>query len=96
MTSSHRRHCSARFATALVLGLAATEMEGLYGTAKVCPAGEECLSEADIIRIMASERDYQRLFELWQGWDEARMTRAAENFFVSLGMPALPDCRSAS
>ena len=26
-----------------------------------------------------------------QGWDEVKMTRVAENFFVSLGMPALPD-----
>jgi len=26
-----------------------------------------------------------------QGWDEVKMTRVAENFFVSLGMPPLPD-----
>lgn len=26
-----------------------------------------------------------------QGWDEIRMTKTAENFFVSLGMPTLPD-----
>jgi peptidyl-dipeptidase A len=26
-----------------------------------------------------------------QGWDEVKMTRVAENFFVSLGMPALPE-----
>jgi peptidyl-dipeptidase A len=26
-----------------------------------------------------------------KGWDELRMTRVAENFFVSLGMPPLPD-----
>jgi peptidyl-dipeptidase A len=67
------------------LATLATEMEALYGTAKVCPEGEECLSEADIIRIMASERDYQRLFELWQGWhDTAQPARPMFERFVEL------------
>ncbi len=67
------------------LATLATEMEGLYGTAKVCLGNEACLSEADIIRIMASERDYQRLRELWQGWhDTARPARPMYERFVEL------------
>lgn len=67
------------------LATVAAEMEALYGTAKVCPEGEQCLSEADIIRIMASERDYQRLLELWQGWhDTARPARPMYERFVEL------------
>ncbi|HRP34733.1 MAG TPA: M2 family metallopeptidase [Gammaproteobacteria bacterium] len=63
----------------------ATEMEAMYGSAKVCPAEGECLDETAIIRLMARERDYQRLLDAWRGWhDTAAPTRAMYERFVEL------------
>src|SRR5690606_11700082 len=49
------------------LATIATGMEGMYGAAKFCPEGEECISETDIIRFMAENRDYDRLLAVWRG-----------------------------
>jgi len=63
----------------------ATGMEGMYGSAKYCPADGECLGETDIIRLMATERDYDKLLEAWRGWhDTARPMRSMYGRFVEL------------
>lgn len=63
----------------------ATGMEAMYGSAKVCPAEGECLDETAIIRLMARERDYQRLLDAWRGWhDTAAPTRTMYQRFVEL------------
>jgi peptidyl-dipeptidase A len=63
----------------------ATGMEGMYGSAKHCPEGGECLSETDIIRLMAAERDYDRLLDAWRGWhDTASPMRPIYQRFVEL------------
>ena len=62
-----------------------TGMEAMYGSARYCPAGGECLAETDIIRLMAGERDYERLLDLWQGWhDTARPARPMYQRFTEL------------
>ena len=62
-----------------------TGMEAMYGAAKYCPAGGECLAETDIIRLMASERDHDRLLDLWRGWhDTARPARPLYERFTEL------------
>ena len=67
------------------LATIATDMEGMYGSAKFCPEGEECLSETDIIRLMAENRDYDRLLHVWRGWhDTARPMRPMYERFVEL------------
>ena len=63
----------------------ATEMEAMYGSAKVCPAEGECLDETAIIRLMARERDYERLLGAWLGWhDTAAPMRPKYARFVEL------------
>jgi peptidyl-dipeptidase A len=63
----------------------ATELESRYGSAKVCPAEGECLDETAIIRLMAGERDYDRLLDAWRGWhDTAAPTRPMYERFVTL------------
>lgn len=62
-----------------------TGMEAMYGAARYCPASGECLAETDIIRLMAGERDYERLLDLWQGWhDTARPARPMYQRFTEL------------
>ncbi len=47
----------------------AARMESIYGKGKYCPDGEEsCLSEVDLIGIMANSRDYDELLDAWAGW----------------------------
>ena len=45
-------------------------MQSTYGKGKYCPEGPagKCLSDVDIIRIMAKSRDPKRLLEVWRGW----------------------------
>lgn len=44
-------------------------MESVYGKGKYCPSGEEsCLSEVDLIGVMANSRDYDKLLDAWTGW----------------------------
>jgi peptidyl-dipeptidase A len=63
----------------------ATAMEGMYGSAKYCPGDDRCLSESDIIRLMARERDYQVLLDAWRGWhDTAAPMRPMYQRFVQL------------
>jgi peptidyl-dipeptidase A len=67
------------------LATIATEMEGMYGTAKYCPQDGDCLAETDIIRLMAGNRDYRELLAAWQGWhDAARPLRPKYQRFVEL------------
>jgi peptidyl-dipeptidase A len=49
----------------------AARMEGAYGKGKYCPAGaptEKCIDLEEITRIMANDRDVNKLLEVWQGW----------------------------
>lgn len=47
----------------------AAALEGRYGKGKYCPGGgEKCLSETDIIRVMANSRDPKELLDVWRGW----------------------------
>ncbi|XP_076456252.1 uncharacterized protein LOC143290570 isoform X2 [Babylonia areolata] len=50
-----------------------SQMEGIYGTAKVCLDGEsECLGlEPGLEGILARERDHDRLLAVWEGWRNA-------------------------
>ena len=49
-----------------------TGMEGVYGKYQYCPdAGRhagECLSEPDMVKILAESRDEAELREIWSGW----------------------------
>lgn len=67
------------------LATIATDMEGMYGSAKHCPEGGECLSETDIIRLMEQSRDYHELLDAWRGWhDTARPLRPMYQRFAEL------------
>jgi len=45
-----------------------TELGSTYGKGKYCRSEENCLSDVDIIQIMATSRDEQELLDVWQGW----------------------------
>ena len=46
-----------------------TDMEGQYGSGKVCDdAGENCQTLADLEKIIAESRDYDALLEAWADW----------------------------
>jgi peptidyl-dipeptidase A len=49
----------------------AAELDAMYGAAKYCPPNapaDQCLDVEAITKIMHSERDPQRLLEVWRGW----------------------------
>lgn len=46
----------------------ATDLEGMYGAAKYCRNGNDCLSLPELEDIFAQSRDYDELLEAWQGW----------------------------
>ena len=51
------------------LAAIAARLESIYGKGKYCPNGEDsCLSEVDLIGIMATSRDYEALLDAWSGW----------------------------
>jgi peptidyl-dipeptidase A len=65
----------------------AASMEGTYGRGKYCPGGDQskCLDLQDITRILATNRDPQRLLEVWRGWHEiAKPIRKDYTRFVEL------------
>lgn len=67
------------------LATIATGMEGMYGSAKYCPAAGECLGETDIIRLMEQSRDYDELLDAWRGWhDTARPLQPMYQRFAEL------------
>ena len=46
-------------------------MEGTYGRGKYCPAGaqgDDCLDIEEVTKILAENRDPERLHEVWAGW----------------------------
>ena len=45
-----------------------TELGSTYGKGKYCRSEQDCLSDVDIIQIMATSRDEQELLDVWQGW----------------------------
>jgi peptidyl-dipeptidase A len=64
-----------------------SEMRGMYGRAKACPAGAEgdaCLDVEGVTKVLAESRDPQRVREVWEGWHaaaqpmKARYTRFVE------------------
>lgn len=47
----------------------ATELAGMYGTGKYCPAdGRDCMSLTELSKTMAESRDYEVLLDAWAGW----------------------------
>ncbi len=49
----------------------AAEMEAMYGAGKYCPPNtpaDQCLDIEAITKIMQTNRDPQRLLEVWRGW----------------------------
>ncbi|MFQ5982572.1 MAG: M2 family metallopeptidase [Woeseiaceae bacterium] len=46
-----------------------TELEGMYGAGKYCPAdGRDCMDLPVLRDIMAQSRDYDELLDAWRGW----------------------------
>ncbi|MEJ7607425.1 MAG: M2 family metallopeptidase [Bryobacteraceae bacterium] len=72
----------------------ATEMEGIYGKGKYCPAtapkrgddnGDKCLDLQEVTRVQATSRDNAELLEVWRGWHEiARPMKANFERYVQL------------
>lgn len=71
-----------------------TALGSTYGKGKYCPAEGDCLSDVDIIQIMATSRDEPELLDVWQGWrtvsppmkeDYARMVEIANEGSQELG-----------
>jgi peptidyl-dipeptidase A len=51
-----------------------SEMRGMYGRAKSCPAGasgDGCLDVEGVTMVLAESRDPKRLREVWEGWHAA-------------------------
>jgi peptidyl-dipeptidase A len=51
----------------------AAKIEGIYGSAKYCPAGVEkdspqCKDQGQLVNIMATSRKYDELLDAWTGW----------------------------
>jgi peptidyl-dipeptidase A len=47
----------------------ATELSGMYGAGKYCPAdGRPCMSLGELENILAESRDYDEQLDAWQGW----------------------------
>ncbi len=44
-----------------------TDLGSTYGKGKYCRSEEDCLSDVDIIQIMATSHDEQELLDVWQG-----------------------------
>ncbi|XP_062576365.1 uncharacterized protein LOC134238260 [Saccostrea cucullata] len=71
-----------------------SEMEGIYGKAKVCVEKEKCLSlEPDIYHIVATSRNYSELELVWKGWRDASGRRMKDKYeqFVALSNQAIQD-----
>ncbi|HEX4824363.1 MAG TPA: M2 family metallopeptidase [Candidatus Polarisedimenticolaceae bacterium] len=63
----------------------AAQMEGIYGKAKYCPPGKECLDIGGISERLASSRDPKELTEIWEGWHAiAKPIRPKYERFVTL------------
>jgi len=45
-----------------------TDLDSMYASATYCRKEGECLSDRDIIRIMAESRDPNELLDVWKGW----------------------------
>ncbi|XP_055997291.1 uncharacterized protein LOC130047084 isoform X2 [Ostrea edulis] len=71
-----------------------SEMEGIYGKAKVCVGKGNCLPlEPDIYHIVATSRNYSELELVWKGWRDASGRRMKGKYveFVSLSNHAIQD-----
>ncbi|XP_070546857.1 angiotensin-converting enzyme-like [Ptychodera flava] len=69
------------------------EMETIYSVAKVCELDDEntCYPlEPDLVNVMATERDYERLLWAWNGWRDATGPYMIESYeeFVELSNKA--------
>ncbi len=66
----------------------AAEMDAMYGAAKYCPPrtpADQCLDVEAITKIMQTERDPQRLLDVWRGWHSiARPIKPLYSRFVEL------------
>ncbi len=46
----------------------ATQMEGMYGRGKYCPAPDKCQDLEDLSRILRTSTDPKELLDAWRGW----------------------------
>ncbi len=46
----------------------AARMEGIYGSGKYCPAGEQCLDLDQLSDILRTSTDPAKLLDAWRGW----------------------------
>ncbi|MCA9182236.1 MAG: M2 family metallopeptidase, partial [Planctomycetales bacterium] len=44
------------------------KMEGIYGKGKFCRDPKDCQDLGALMKIMAEERNYDKLLEAWKGW----------------------------
>nr|XP_034299426.1 uncharacterized protein LOC117680950 isoform X1 [Crassostrea gigas] len=71
-----------------------SEIEGLYGKAKVCVGHGKCLPlEPDVYKIMATSRNYSELEMVWKGWRDNSGRRMKDKYakFVDLSNQAIQD-----
>ena len=58
-----------------------SEMRGMYGRAKSCPAGaagDACLDVEGVTKVLAESRDPKRVREVWEGWNAAAQPMKAK------------------
>ena len=58
-----------------------SEMRGMYGRAKSCPAGasgDACLDVEGVTKVLAESRDPKRVREVWEGWHAAAQPMKAK------------------
>jgi len=46
----------------------ATELQGMYGKGRYCPAGKDCMDLNALSRVLAESRDPKELLDVWRGW----------------------------
>ncbi len=46
----------------------ATELQGMYGKGRYCPAGKDCMDLNALSRVIAESRDPKELLDVWRGW----------------------------
>ncbi|XP_077996678.1 angiotensin-converting enzyme-like [Glandiceps talaboti] len=65
------------------------EMETIYSTAKVCEMDDESTCyplEPDLVDLMATERDYERLVWAWQGWRDVTGPYMKDSYTEFVGL----------
>ncbi|XP_041371248.1 angiotensin-converting enzyme-like isoform X2 [Gigantopelta aegis] len=67
-------------------------MKTVYSTGSVCLTNSECLPlEPDLVRLMATSRDYDELLKVWRGWRDVSGKLMKDDYaeFVTLSNEAI-------